>query len=442
MCDNRAASGGNPAVREGFHLGVTAGEIARALFGILVFILVAWSVSEQRRPLPVRPILTGLASQVALAFLLTQIPAITAFFGLVARGVDKVQSSSTAGASFVFGYLSGGPQPFVAAEPAVSNLIFAFQALPAVLLVSALAALFWHWGILRGFVRGAAWVFGRVFGVSGPVGVSTSACIFLGMIESPMLVRPLLPKLSRGEIFIIMVDGMSVIAGSMMILLGAMLAPRMPDAFSHLLMASLISTPMAICLGRAIIPTAPTEFTDAVLLHDPYRSSLDAIAHGTLSAVKIAASIAAMLIVFVGLIALVNQLLALLPHAGAPYTLGGLFGIVLAPVAWLMGVPLPDLQVVGGLLGTKVAVNEVVAYVALLDLPAGALSEKGMLIATYSLCSFGNLGSVAILIGSLSAMAPEKSDEVVQLGFKALLAATLTTCLTGTIVGLLSSLFA
>lgn len=423
-------------------LGVTAGEIARASLGILVFILLAWSFSEQRRPFPLRPVLTGLASQVLLALLLTQVPAITAFFGHVARAVDHVQSASTAGASFVFGYLSGGPQPFVAAEPAVSTLIFAFQALPAVLLVSALAALLWHWGILRGFVRGAAWAFGRLFGVSGPVGVSTSACIFLGMIESPMLVRPLLSKLSRGEIFIIMVDGMSVIAGSMMILLGAMLAPRMPDAFSHLLMASLISTPMAICLSRAMIPTPPTRFPDAVLLHDPYRSSIDAVAHGTLSGLRVAAGIAAMLIVFVGLIALVDAMLALLPHAGEPYTLGGIFGVLLAPVAWLMGVPLPDLQVVGGLLGTKVAINEVVAYGALLDLPAGTLTDKGMLITTYALCSFGNIGSVAILIGSLGAMAPEKSDEVVQLGFKALLAATLTTCLTGTIVGLLSSLFA
>jgi concentrative nucleoside transporter, CNT family len=416
-------------------------EIARAALGIGVFIAVAWLASERRRAFPIKPVLVGLASQFVLALFLTRVPAVTAFFGLIARGVDRIQSSSEIGARFVFGYLSGGPQPFVAAEPAASTVIFAFQALPAVLFVSALAALLWHWKILRWFVTGAAWLFGRLFGVSGPVGVSTSACMFIGMIEAPLLIRPVLPSLSRGEIFIIMVDGMSVLAGSMMILLGAMLNDRVPNAFSHLLMAALISTPMAIGLARAIIPTDPPPIGERVVLVNPYRSSLDAIAHGALVAAKMAVSIIALLIVFIGLVALLDQCLALLPHSGAPLTLAAILGQLLAPVAWLMGVPTQDLNTVGSLLGTKVALNEIVAYGQLAALEPGTLTAKGLLIITYTLSSFGNIGSVAILIGALTAIAPARSDEIVQLGFKALLAALLTTCLTGTTVGMLSSIF-
>jgi CNT family concentrative nucleoside transporter len=415
-------------------------EIARALLGIAVFVAIAWAVAENRRQFPIKPMAIGFASQVLLAVLLTQVPMITAALGSLAYGVDKLQSASQAGAGFGFGYLGGGTQPFVAAEGGSSTLIFAFQALPAVLLVSALCALLWHWKVLRWFVAVAAKVFGRLFGVSGPVGVATSACIFLGMIESPLLIKPVLARLRRGEIFIIMVDGMSVIAGSMMILLGAMLAPKMPDAFTHLLTASLISTPMAIGFARAIVPTADAQQHEPISLENPYRSSLDAISHGTMVALKMAAGIAAFLIVFVGLIALLDSLLGLIPHTGDPYTLNALLGVAFAPIAWLMGVPMSDLQAVGALLGTKVAVNEVVAYGQLIALEPGAISDKGMLIATYALCSFGNVGSVAILIGALSAMAPEKSDEVVELGFKALLAATLTTFLTGTVIGILTSL--
>lgn len=415
-------------------------EIVRALIGIAVFVAIAWAVAENRRQFPIKPMAIGFASQVLLAVLLTQVPMITTALGAIAHGVDKLQAASQAGAGFVFGYLGGGTQPFVAAEGGSSTLIFAFQALPAVLLVSALCALLWHWKILRWFVAVAAKVFGRLFGVSGPVGVATSACIFLGMIESPLLIKPVLARLSRGEIFIIMVDGMSVIAGSMMILLGAMLAPKMPDAFTHLLTASLISTPMAIGFARAIVPTIDAQQHAPISLDNPYRSSLDAISHGTMVALKMAAGIAAFLIVFVGLIALLDSLLGLIPHSGDPYTLNVLLGVAFAPVAWLMGVPLPDLQAVGALLGTKVAINEVVAYGQVMALEPGAISEKGLLIATYALCSFGNVGSVAILIGALSAMSPEKSDEVIELGFKALLAATLTTFQTGTVIGIITSL--
>ncbi len=410
----------------------------RGLVGLAVFLLIAWALSENRRQVPLRMIAGGLALQVLLAVVLTRVPAVVDALSGVARGVVSVQHAAQSGATFVFGYLGGGAQPFAPAQGSASTFIFALQVLPAVLLVSALAALLWHWGVLRWIVQGAAWVFGRLFGVSGPVGVSTSACIFLGMIEAPLLVRPMLPKLSRGEFFIIMVDGLSVIAGSTMILLATMLTGRVEDAFTHLLTASLISTPMAITMARIIVPSDVVRTAGRIPLESDYKSSLDAITHGTLNAVRIAAYMIALLIVFVGLIALVDVMLAQIPHAGEPLTLSRVFGTIFAPFAWLMGVPLGEIQTVGGLLGTKVAANEVVAFAQLADLPDGTLSLRGELIATYALCSFGNLGSVAILIGTLTAMAPEKGDEIVELGLKALLAAFLTTCMTGTIIGLIS----
>lgn len=417
------------------------GEIARGLLGIAAFLGVAWLISENRKAFSPRAVATGLLIQVTLAVVLTRLPIITTALGGLARGVDSLQSSAGAGAQFVFGYLGGGPQPFQAAVGNPSTFIFGLQVLPAVLLVSALAALLWHWGILRWIVRGAAWLFGKLFGVSGPVGVSTAACIFLGMVEAPLLVRPLIPKLSRGEIFIIMVDGLSVIAGSTMILLGTMLAPKVPDAFTHLLTASLISTPMAIVMARIIVPSDIVRDRAAVPLESNYRSSLDAMTHGTINAVKVAAYVVAMLIVFVGTIALIDKTLGLIPVQGAPITLSSIFGWLFAPVAWLMGASSGNFQTVGSLLGSKVAANEVVAYGRLLALPPGTLTAKSQLVITYALCSFGNFGSVAILIGTLAAMAPEKGEEVVQLGPKALVAAFLTTCMTGTIVGLLYSIF-
>lgn len=412
-------------------------ETTRALLGLVVFLALGWLLSENRRALPWRPVLMGLSCQIGLALLLTKVPAITAAFAAATHAVDALQAASRAGSSFMFGYLGGGRAPF-SVQDAGAAFIFAFQALPAILLVGALSALMWHWKILIWIVRGAAWAFGKLFGVSGPVGVSTSACVFLGMVEAPLLIKPFLPRLTRAEIFVIMVDGLSVIGGSMMIVLGALISAKVPGAFSHLLIASLISTPMAIGMARLIIPadaTSPPH--EPIVLASPYRSSLEAVTFGTLDAVKMVLNIAGLLVVFVGLIALINMGLAAIPHAGAPLSLGRIFGWLLTPIAWLMGAPLDELQVVGAILGTKVAANEVVAYSDMMALPPGALSDKSLLILTYALGSFGNVGSVAILIGSLSAMAPEKVGEVVELGFKALAAAFLTICMTATIMGLI-----
>ncbi|MFT4053365.1 MAG: nucleoside transporter C-terminal domain-containing protein [Novosphingobium sp.] len=415
-------------------------ELARGVCGLLVFVGLAWLLSEQRRPDNLRPVAMAVIYQFAFAVALTHVPAITTCLGAIAHGVDAIQGSAADGARFVFGYLAGGPQPYAAAQGSASSFIFAFQALPAILLVSGLSALLWHWRILQLAVRGCAWVFGRLFGVSGPVGVSTSACIFLGMVEAPLLVRPLLPRLSRGDLFIIMVDGMSVVAGSTMILLASVISPRMPDAFVHLLTASLVSTPMAIAMARVMVPSPADGLRAPLELSSPYRSSLDALTSGTISAIHMAANVAALLIVFVGVVGLVNRGLANFDVGGAPLSLGMALGWLFSPVAWLMGVPAGDYATVGSLLGTKVTTNEVVAFGQFAALPAGTLSSKGALVVTYALASFGNLGSVAILIGMLTAVIPDKADEIIRLGPRALAAAFLTSCMTGTVIGLLDTL--
>ncbi|MGF7149525.1 CNT family concentrative nucleoside transporter [Sphingomonas zeicaulis] len=416
-------------------------EILRAGGGVALFLVAAWALAGFRRAFGWRLLASGLLAQILLAALLTRIPAVERGFRSLAGGVEALQVASATGAQFVFGYLAGGPSPFAITNPAASTFVFGLQALPAILLVGALSALLWHWGPLRLLVRGSSWLFTRLFGVSGPVGVSTSACIFLGMIEAPLLIRPLLPRLSRGELFILMVDGLSVIGGSMMIVLGLLMERRLPGAFGHILAATLISTPMAIAMARAIVPPEPAAAEDeAVALTSPYRSGLDAMVQGTLGAVKMAVNIAALLIAFIGTVALIDMILANLVVGGAPLATGRILGWVFTPVAWAMGFPAGDVPTAAQLLGTKVALNEVIAYGKLVAMPIDAVSAKGVLMLTYALGSFGNIGSVAILLGAMTAMAPERSADIVSLGLRALAAAFLTTCLSATIVGILHTL--
>lgn len=408
-----------------------ASEFLRAGVGLAVFTAAFWAMAEERRLASLRPLLMGLVWATGLALVLIKVPSMVSGLEVLARGVNNLQIAANTGTQFVFGYLGGGPQPFAARA---APFIFAFQALPSFLLVSALSALLWHWGILRRLVRLVARLFGFLFGVSGPVGISTSACIFLGMVEAPLLIRPLIAQLSRGELFILMVDGLAVLAGSNLVFLSALLGPHLPNAFAWLMIATLVATPLAIGAARTLIPLARSPATP-LPLETHYKSGLDAIIQGTLTGAKMAFSIAALLIVFTGLMALADMMLAALPHHGAPWTLNAILKIPFAPVAWLMGVPSPDIDTIAALLGTKISLNEVVAYSELIKV-GPALSAKGMIMAAVSLCSFGNIASVAILIGALNAMAPERATEIVPLGFRALAAAFLVNCMAGTIIGL------
>jgi CNT family concentrative nucleoside transporter len=411
----------------------------QGLLGIAVFVLVAWVVSENRRAIAWPVVATGLALQAVLALILTFVPPVKALFHLLASGVRALQAASHEGVVFVFGYLGGGELPFELSGDG-SPYIVAFQVLPLILLVGALAALLWHWKVLMALVRAAAWAMERGFRVGGAVGVSAAANIIMGMVEAPLLIRPYIARLSRGELFAVMAGGMATIAGTMMVLIGSVLDSLIPNAFSHVLVASVINAPAALMLAKIIVPDESGAQPTTVVLSSDYRSALDAITQGTANAVKLLLNIIALLIVFIALIALVNSALGMLPMGDrGPLTLQQIMGAIMAPVAWLVGIPWAEAQTAGALFGTKVVANEFLAYLELVALPPDALTARSELILSYAFCSFSNFGSLAIMIGGLSAMAPERSAEIAGLGFRALLAGFLAGCLTACLIGLLMS---
>lgn len=409
----------------------------QSLAGIAGLLLIAVLLSENRRAVSPRLLLAGLAIQLGLALLLLKVPAAQMLFLMLNHAVDAVQAATRAGTSFVFGYVGGGPTPWTATDPA-AGFVLAFQALPLVLVISAVSALLYHWRILPLVVRGASRLLERSLGVGGAVGVSASATAFLGMIEAPLLIRPYVALLSRGELFLVMTTGMATIAGTVMVLYATFLAGTIPDPIGHLLTASLISIPAAIVIGRTMIPDPARTGAARLEQVHAYSGAMDAVVQGTLDGVRLLVGICAMLVVLVALVSLANAALGVLPEInGAALTLQRLLGWAMAPIAWMMGIPSAEIVTAGGLLGTKIVLNELMAYLDLAHLPAGALGERSKLIMTYGLCGFANLGSLGILIAGLSVMAPSRRGDIVALGGRAIIGGTLASCLTAAVVGLL-----
>ncbi len=411
----------------------------QSLIGFLGLFLLAWLFSENRRAVRCGPAMAALALQFVLALSLLEVPLFRHFFLVLNELVTSLEAATRAGSGFVFGYLGGGDLPFEA-RPGVSPFILAFQALPMVLVISALSALLFHWRILPRMVRAFAWVLYKTLGLGGATGVAVAANIFIGMVESPLLVRPYLHRLPRSDLFVVMTAGMATVAGTMMVLYASILAAVIPDALGQILIASLISAPAAIMVARIMIPA--TDGADDEVQWDPPRqdsSSMDAIARGTLDGVGLLVNIVAMLVVLVALVALVNQLLGLLPALGGEsITLQRLLGWLMAPLTWLMGIPASEAVTAGSLMGVKTVLNEFLAYLQLASLPEGELSERSRLIMTYALCGFANLGSLGILIGGLGAMVPERRTEITALGARSIVAGTLATAFTGAVVGLIT----
>lgn len=382
--------------------------------------------------------LAGLALQFALALALLKLPPFRAMTLALTDALGALERATQAGTSFVFGYLGGGSAPFEVTDPG-SGFVLAFRALPLVLVVSALSSLLFHWGVLPWLVRLVSRALQRTLGVGGAVGVSAAADVFVGMVEAPLLVRPYLGAMSRGELFSVMSCGMATIAGTVMVLYASLLSGIVPDAVGHILTASLVSTPGAILLAELMVPAGERPTGGELTAPRASRSSMDAITQGTISGVELLVNIVGMLVVFVALASLANIALSVLPEVGgAPVTLQRMLGWLMAPVVWLIGIPWHEAVEAGALMGTKTVLNELIAYVELARLPADAMSERSRLIMTYALCGFANLGSLGILIGGLGTMAPERRDEIVALGPRAVVSGTLATLLTGAIVGVLT----
>jgi concentrative nucleoside transporter, CNT family len=340
----------------------------------------------------------------------------------------------------VFGYIGGGTLPFELKTPG-ADFVLAFQALPIVLVMSVLTTLLFYWRILPPIVRGFAWALERSMGVGGAVGLSTAANIFLGMVESPLFIRPYLARLTRGELFMVMTGGMAGIAGTVFVLYATLLRAVIPDVAGHILVASIVSAPGALLISMLMVPDKPGEQSDVreIEVGQVADSTMDAIVRGTAAGLELLLNIVAMLIVLVALVALANSILSLLPDvAGAPITFQRMLGIVMAPVCWLMGVPWDQAVTAGGLMGVKTVLNEFIAYFELAKLPTDALDPRSRLIMLYAMCGFANFGSLGIMIGGLNVMAPERRTDILSLGAKSIVSGTLTTCLMGAIVGVLN----
>ena len=419
---------------------------AQSVIGLLALPLIAWALSEKRVALSprrlARIVLAGTGLQMSIAAVMLNLPASRAAFDWAAGLVGALQTATNAGVRLVFGYIAGAPAPFDVTQPQ-NAFILAFQALPLILVISALSRLLYHWGVLQWVVRWVGRGLQRALGVIAPVGISAAANIFVGMVEAPLLVRPYLAQMSRGGLFATMTVGMAGVAGTVLALYATILEPVLPGAAGHLIVASVISVPAALMLAELMVPqgadAVAAEAAADIIIDDPPQSSMDAIAQCTREGIELLVNVTAMLIVAVALVALANQLVAFVGRPfGLTATIEQMLGWVFAPLAWLIGIPWAESATVGSLLGIKMVLNELIAYLKLAGVAAEALSPRSRLILTYGLCGFANLGSLGILIGGMVAMVPGRRAEIVSLGARTLVSGTLATLMTAAVVGALT----
>jgi CNT family concentrative nucleoside transporter len=410
--------------------------MAHAALGELALLLLAWLLSEDRWRVPWRTVIAGVVLQVALALLLLDFPPAVSVVMLANRAAHALERATTAGTGFVFGYLGGGMLPFVETTPGAS-FILAFKALPLVLVISALASLLFHWGILQRVTGVFAWLLRRWMGISGALAVGAAVHVFVGMVEAPLLVRPYLSRMQRGELFALMTCGMAGVAGTVMVIYAEFLAKLIPNALGQILIASVISTPAGLAVAALMVPFVPiTEPEGKLVLEHPPVSSIDALVKGTADGIPVLVGIVATLIVTIAMVALVNTALGLLPHwGGDALTLQRIFAWLFLPLMWLIGVPWQEAGAAGVLMGTKTVLNEFVAYLDFAQLPVNAFTPHTRLILTYALCGFANFGSAGIMVGGIGMMMPDRRAEVAQLGMRSIISGTLATCMSGAVAG-------
>jgi concentrative nucleoside transporter, CNT family len=407
--------------------------------GLASLLLVALLCSENRRRIQWRTVASGVLLQIGLALLLIGVPGTNRVMFWLNDAANALHAATLSGTQFVFGYLGGGVPAFAETHPGAS-FILAFQALPLVLTISALASLLFYWGVLQRVTGGFAWLLRRTMGISGPLALGAAVHVFVGMVEAPLLVRPYLARMQRGELFALMTCGMAGVAGTVMIIYASFLIPFVPNALGNILIASIISTPAGLAIAALMVPAYPAEGLEGKLvIEDPPHSSLDALVKGTLDGVPILMAIIATLLVTVALVTLVNMMLGLFPDwDGAAVTLQRLFALPFRPVMWLIGVPWAETAAASTLMATKTVLNEFVAYLNFSMLPAETFSPRSRMILTYALCGFANFGSLGIMIGGLGVMVPARRQEIVGLGLRTILSGTLATCMSGAVAGALT----
>jgi len=416
-------------------------EYAQTVLGGFILIILGVLLSSNTKKINLFYLANAIVLQFLLAILLIKVPPVASFFESLSQGVLALKSATDQGTSFVFGYLAdGAPKPFEVVNPASAN-IFIFSGLMLIIVVSALSAIFWHWRVLPIVIKLISSLFKKPLNVGGPVGLSATANIIFGQVEAPLLIKPYLKQMSRHELLTLMTVGMSTISGGVMVVYTTMLNDLYGTSLiGHFLTASIISVPAAIMYANIMMPSnQKTEDQSQIEESSLYKSTMDALTRGTQDGLNITLNIAALLLVLIALVTLVNFGLAALPFVGGEaITLERMAGWIFAPIAWCMGIPWAEAQLAGSLLGVKTILNEFVAYVNLAAIDACQLSEKSRLIMLYGLCGFANLSSVGILLSGIGTMIPERKDDLIAVSGKALIGATLASCFTGLVVGVIS----
>ena len=420
---------------------ISALQQVQGLIGLSLILLIVWLLSENRRARPSWKWIGGaLLLQFTIALVIVRVPFVWDFIGLANQGVMAIEKATLVGSSYMFGYAGGAELPFVLKEGAQPPLIIAFQILPLVIVFSALSALLWHWGVLAWIVRGLSWALRKTMGVSGVVGLSGGANIFLGVVESPLVLRAYFDKMSRPELFMIMVLAMSTISGAILVLYASTLSATVPNAVGHMISASLISLPAAILLARLMVPgDDKTETSDEEKTGLKYDGSIDAIVRGTMEGVQVFLAVIGIILVVFALVALMDQILTILPYVdGQAVTVRRAFGWLFAPVMWTLGVPWDQAPAAGALMGTKTILNEYVAYLDLSSLPEGTFDPRSQLIVVYALCGFANLASIGLLVSTIGTLSPSRRVEVAGLGMKSWIAGNCATAMTGAVIGIVT----
>ena len=402
--------------------------------GFIGLVAIAIPFSSNYKIINYRYVFYGIVSQLLLAAILLKLPIVINFFELLGNGVTILQNATIEGAGFVFGY-----PPSDDSSPYRSLLeTFAFGVLPYIIVMSCISAILWHWGILSFIVNIIPNACQKLFHIVGPVGLGAAANVFIGQVEAPLLIKPHISKLSNKELLILMTAGMATVAGSVMVALISILEAQFANVnlIQHFLTASILSVPAAIMYANIMIPSNEITDSNAEAAPKVYNSTMDASTTGTTQGSNIAVSVGTILIAVIALVYIVNAFLGSLGgYFGIDLSIELLLGYLFAPITWLMGIPWNEALIAGELLGLKTTLNEFVAYPALANLEPGALSDRSKLITFYSLCGFANFSSVGILISGIGAMVPERKNDLIEVSFKALVAATLASCMTGLVVG-------
>lgn len=404
------------------------------LIGFIGLVALAIPFSDNYKQINYKYVLYGVVSQFILAAVLLKLPFIISFFEILGNGVTILQNATVEGASFVFGY------PPTDTDFAYRSLLetFAFGVLPYIIVMSCISAILWHWGILPYIVNIISKGCQKLFNIGGPVGLGAAANVFIGQVEAPLLIKPYINKLSKKELLILMTAGMATVAGSVMVALISILEIQFinENLIQHFLTASILSVFAAIMYANIMIPSNQITDADTHKRSKVYKGTMDAITTGTAQGSNIAVSVGTILIAVIALVYIANSFLGFIgSFVGIDLSIQQILGYIFAPIAWLMGIPWSEALIAGELLGIKTTLNEFIAYPALAALEEGALSDKSKLIIFYGLCGFANLSSVGILISGIGSMAPERKDDLISVSFKALVAATLASCMTGLVVG-------